>query len=148
MKNGILLMLAVCAAVMLGGCNEDLCRPTAWIMGGSDVDAADNPVTGRVGVNADGVEFGLESHYEGGHMQNQAYGAYILAELPPTLAGTPYMGYHALLADDDIDERHGPILGTIIQITPRVATVIEGQYVGQADEDNQYRASAGVRVKF
>ena len=145
MKNGILLMLAVCAAVMLGGCNEELCRPTAWIMGGSNADAADNPVVGRVGVNADGVEFGLESNYEGGHMRNHAFGAYILAELSPTPVGTPYVGYHALLADDNVEERHGPILGTLIHITPRIATVIEGQYNSQTEE---YLAFGGVRIKL
>ena len=145
MKTVLLTIIAV-LFLLVAGCNETI-RPTAWILTGSDVDTKDNPIVGRVGVDNQGVGFGLELNYAGGHVERQSYGAYITAELEPTPAGTPYIGYHALLAIDDVDEQHGPILGTLLDVGG-ITTVIEGQYIGQADGNDQYKAFAGVRVKF
>ena len=146
MKTLITIVIAAMLLVVVG-CNEE-CRPTVSILTGSDTDASDNPIVGRIGVDAEGVGFGLELNYTGGHVERQSYGAYITAELEPTPVGTPYIGYHALLAIDDVEDQHGPILGTRIEITPRVSTVIEGQYVGQVDENDQYRLYAGLRYRL
>ena len=144
----VMLAVAVCAAVLIAGCNEEQCRPTVSILTGSDMDSIENPIVCRIGIDNQGVGFGMELNYAGGHVERQSYGAYITAELAPTPAGTPYIGYHALLAVDDTEEKHGPILGTIIQVTPTVATVIEGQYIGMVDENEQYLAFLGVKAKF
>ena len=144
-----ILITIILAVLLLAGCNEETCRPTAWIITGSDMDAVDNPIVGRVGVNNDGVEAGLEINYTGGHMVRHSYGAYILYELEQEIIGTaPYLGFHGLIAEDDVEERYGPIVGTLIQITPRVTTVIEGQYTSQAAATDEFKAFAGIRAKF
>jgi len=115
----------------------------------SDLEAADNPIIGRVGVNSDGVEAGLELNYIGGHMERHSYGAYILYELEQQIIGTsPYMGFHATIAEDEVEERYGPIVGTLVEIRPRVSAVVEAQYIDQAAASDQYKAFAGLRVKF
>ena len=143
MKRAI---LTINLLLLVAGCNETI-RPTAWILNGSDIGVEDNPIVGRLGVDNQGVGFGLELNYAGGHIERQSYGAYITAELEPTPIGTPYIGYHALLAIDEVEEQHGPIVGTLITVGG-IETVIEGQYNEQADESERYKAYAGVRIKF
>ena len=140
------VLLTITLILLVAGCNETI-RPTAWILSGSDLDAQDNPIVGRLGVDNQGVGFGLELNYAGGHVERQSYGAYITAELEPTPLGTPYIGYRALLAIDEVDEQHGPMVGTLIK-AGGIETVIEGQYNEQADESERYKAYAGVKVKF
>ena len=141
-----LLTTIILMCLLMAGCDET-CKPAAWILTGSDIGPPDTPIVGRLGVDSKGVGFGLELNYLGGHIERESYGAYITAELEPTPLGTPYVGYHALLAIDDVDEQYGPILGTLIEVGG-ITTVVEGQYIGQADGSDQYKAFAGVRVKF
>ena len=141
------LITLILAIALIAGCDET-CRPEAMIITGSDIDAADNPITGRIGINSEGVGFGLALNYAGGHVEHESYGAYIYGELQPTPIGTPYMGFQAILAIDDVEEEYGPILGTFIPITDRISTVIEAQYIDQADSSDQYRAFAGIKARF
>ena len=143
MKRAILTITLILLVV---GCTETI-RPAAWILSGSEVGVEDNLIIGRIGIDNQGVGFGLEANYSGGHIERQSYGAYITAELEPTPIGTPYIGYHALLAIDEVEEQHGPMVGTLIT-AGGIETVIEGQYNEQADESERYKAYAGVKVKF
>ena len=91
------------AIVLIAGCNETI-RPkvTTWIMTSSDLEAADNPIVGRVGVNSDNVEAGLELNYVG-RMERHSYGAYIIYELEQQIIGmTPYLGFHAVVAEETV----------------------------------------------
>lgn len=152
MNKLIIILLAV---VMMAGCSEQ-CRPTAWILGGSDVDARDDMIVGRVGVKNEGVEFGAESSWTGIHGENQAFGAYILNEFAPTPAGIPYIGYHATVANDAEDGgSYGPIAGTVLEVGG-IETVVEFQYLDYSgpisqtmvDETDNYRLFAGTKFKF
>jgi len=140
------VLLTITLILLIAGCTETI-RPAAWILSGSEVGVEDNPIVGRIGIDNQGVGFGLEANYSGGHIERQSYGAYITAELAPTPLGTPYVGYHALLAIDEVEEQYGPIAGTLI-IVGGIETVIEGQYIEQADSSDKYKAYAGVRIKF
>lgn len=143
-----LIIGLIMAIVLIAGCAETI-SPTAWIITGSDLDTVDNPIIGRVGVNSEGVEAGLELNYTGGHIVRHSYGAYILYELQQQIIGTtPYMGFHAVIAEDDIEERYGPIVGTLVDITPQVQAVVEAQYTEQAAATDEFKAFAGIRAKF
>jgi hypothetical protein len=146
--------------ILLVAGNAYACRPTAWMLGGTDVQTEGDNYIARLGLrDTTGIEFGIESDWSGlrGKAPNQAFGAYLLAELPKTPAGIPYLGGHAAIAfnDDDIGF-YGPIAGTIIEITPNLDSIIEFQYLdfngnfsaANPEVQDQYKIYAGLRFRF
>ena len=52
-----LLTIAAIAILLVSGCNEEQCRPSAWLLSTTDYDSPDNEITGRLGVvNPQGIE--------------------------------------------------------------------------------------------
>jgi hypothetical protein len=126
------------------------------MLGGSNVDAPDNNIVGRAGLrNPEGIEFGAESTWVGIHGENQAYGAYAIAEIPMETIAVPYVGYHTTIANDQEDGGfYGPIAGTIIEVRG-IETVIEYQYldfVGFMSDtsapNDRHNLYAGLRFRF
>lgn len=154
----VTLIMFAALLIVSAGCNEEICQPTAWLMGGTNADAADNIVTGRVGIrNKDGVEFGGETNYLGVHGANQSYGAYALTELTadPNTGIIPYIGFRASVVDVEDGSLFGPMTGTIIKLggMESVLEIRYNEFDGrledlQADENNKWEASAGLRIKF
>ena len=153
-----MLKLAGCAAVLIAGagCNEEQCRPTAWLMGGTGDDSVDNDIVGRVGLrNPQGIEFGAESNWIGVHGANQNYGAYVIGELDKTPVGTPYIGGHASIIDDEDGGFYGPVAGTILEVAG-IETVIEYQYLeftgmmedAQGVWNDEHKVLVGFRLRF
>ena len=153
----VIVFMAVLLAAVVAGCNEEQCRPTAWILGGTDYDNPENEITGRLGLRtAEGIEFGASSSWVGVHGLNQSYGAYILTEFGETAAGTPYIGYAASVANDHEDGgMYGPIAGTIITVGG-IDTIVEYQYrdfqgnIAEIYDNNndRHKATAGLRLGF
>ena len=155
----LFVMILICA-VLLTGCNEEVCRPVAWLTVGPDLDASDNPVTGRIGIsNADGIEFGAESTWYGS--EAQGYGAYALQEFEAInrllpLGTTEYIGGHAAIIDtEDTGNTYGFIAGTSVPVRGNIETVVEYQfneYEGALQEtvgsDDAHKVFAGLRIKF
>lgn len=130
---------------------------TVWAMGTSDLDSQENEFVGRVGVQLEDVEMGLESVWQGVHGDGQAYGAYVLMHLlgEPGVLGKPYLGYHATIIDAEDGGAYGPIAGTKYELGANLETVLEGWYrdftgnLKQTAESNDiWKLFAGVRYKF
>jgi len=151
------LILTILLCLLVAGCNEEQCRPTAWIMGGTNIDSSENDIIGRLGLrNNEGIEFGAESSWIGVSGANQTYGAYALAEVEVGPLGTPYIGYHSTIANDYEDGGfYGPIAGTIVKVG-NIETVFEYQYLDyngslaeiKADENDRHKATVGTRFRF
>ena len=158
--NKVLLLTAVLAC-LVGGCIEGVCKEndsvTVWALATPEVDSADNEFQGRIGVQRDTIEAGAESSWLGTNGANQSYGAYILTYLAETPVGTPYIGYHATVANTDADSAgfYGPVAGTMVNIGG-IDSVVEYQYKDftgsladlQADNNDRHRVFAGMRFKF
>lgn len=150
MKN--VWMVTIVLLVAAGTVNADL---TAWLMGTPELDSADNEIVARLGIQNEDVEFGLQMDYIGIHGDNQWTGVYGILHLQgdfTTLLGQPYIGYQASLSFDEDGGCYGPIAGTIYN----KIFVIEGWYRDfngplsaiLADENDQWKVFAGLRIKF
>ena len=157
---GAILILALC----LAGCNEEACRPTAWMLAGTDMSAG-NSYVGRVGVRSpEGIEFGASSDWlDGGDYQ--AYGAYALMEIPfladanLPLIGTNYIGAAAgLTVDTDMEDDvgfWGFLTGVTVPVRDNLDSVIEYRYTEFSgnfeerfpDENDAHTVYAGLRFK-
>lgn len=161
--KGLLFTLMLAAILLVAGSGEVYaCRPTAWLLGGSDIQTEDDNYIGRIGLRDEsGIEFGFESAWMGikGKGYNQSYGCFLLTELPSLdlVPGTSYIGIHVAVAFDDEDIGfYGPITGTFIPISDKVDSMVEFQYLsfnGNLAPDNpeltdKYKIYAGLRFKF
>lgn len=162
-KFGAWLIFAVALAAVLclgfvAGCNEEVCKPSGWFLGGSGLGSEQETYTARVGiVNADGVEFGAESSWIGQRAQEQYYGAYAIQELQVVELGRQYIGAHASIGlDDDTDGRfYGFVTGVVVPISPNIDAVTEYQFNEYTETlrdlegtDDAHKISAGLRIKF
>jgi hypothetical protein len=144
-------MTIAVVCLLVAGCNEEACRPTAMLIGGFDFDSEKEVITGRAGLqNPDGVEFGVESR----HITdlNQSYGAYALVETQLIDFGTQYFGAHAGIIDS---QYYGLIAGETIPIRDNISAVIEVQWNELDDTqraiigtDDELVAHTGVKIKF
>jgi len=149
MKKAILTIIL---AIMLMGCNEEIARPTAWLITGPDTGQQTNPVSGRIGlINAEGMEFGLQSTwlYE---LKGQSYGAYAIQEIQladPNLIGKQYIGAHAAIIDVDEEQNiYGFITGTSIPIQSKIDAVVEYQYNSYEQTGDSGQVMAGLKARF
>lgn len=153
---------ALAALLCLGfaGCNEEICKPTAWVMTGPDLGQLEqNRVVGRVGIeNTDGIEFGFETEYLGYKGLNQSYGAYFTQDfqvLVQPAFGTQYIGARAGVIDVSDGSSYGVIGGWKYPLTKNISTVIEGQWLNYDDAleaingaDKEWKILGGLKVKF
>jgi hypothetical protein len=139
------------------GCNEEVCQPTAWLIGAPDYDSEEETIIARVGIaNTDGVEFGAESSWIGVKGLNQSYGAYAIQRLQVIELGTQYLGAHASIVDaDDDGGLYGFVSGLAVPITDNIEAVTEYQFNEYQDQleliegtDDAHKVYAGLRIKF
>jgi len=160
MKTVITLLMAAIICLCAVGCNEEVCKPTAWLMVGPDLDAPDNPIAGRIGIaNADGIEFGAESVWYESSVQG--YGVYALQEFEAVnmllpLGTTEYIGAHAAIIDsDETGNTYGFIAGTSRPIRGNIKAIVEYQYneyqddlIEQIGSDDAHKVYAGLKISF
>lgn len=152
MKKYILTLILT---VLIAGCGEQACRPTAWFLAGPDVDGSDELFVGRAGLRSPGgSEFGIESQYIG--VGEQSYGAYALVETQIVDIGTQYIGGHASIIDTDTDgAQYGLISGIIVKAGENADIVTEYQFNALQDNlaeirgtDDEHVITAGLRIRF
>ena len=157
MKTALIMIAFAAMLIVSEGCNEEICKPTAWLMSGSNLDAVDNEIIGRVGIrNNDNIEFGAESNWLGVKGENQTFGGYVVAWLPIDPNNfEPYVGFDVTAGDVADGSFYGFLAGTAIRIGP-IKSVVEysnTQYSGQlADKydhaNDEHRVRAGLIFEF
>ena len=143
----ILILLAGCASI----------QPSAWIMGGSDMQQDDNVYVGRAGAKIDSTEIGAQVQWQDipgrESAAEQLYSAYIITEVLPDPNGlTPYMGFVGDFGKHS-NSFDGFIAGTALPIhqddNSAIDSVIEYQHVNYQDErDKEDIAMIGLRWRF
>jgi hypothetical protein len=127
MKKGIVVLLAVCAAVLIAGCNEKLCKTKltgTFLSSPNEFEETDvgTEYVVRGGVLVENTEIGVAGYFwPEGNDTDPTYGVYALQYLTDPnglpIIGRPYAGALATFGGvNDNGNMFGFVTGTIINV--------------------------------